>query len=131
MISRSSYLTLCCRINLYDQVIKSFKLILGKVVHICNFVKNVLHLGRFPCDFPNCSKFLENLWADSGYGAFRLCAFTVIFTGCFHFHIFKGALGETFRNLTKNNFLLPNVAGWNLWLASCYFQFTLMTFLVT
>ena len=38
--------------------------------------------------FPNSS------WADSGYRAFKQCAFIVIFTVCFHFYICKNFKNE-------------------------------------
>ena len=45
------------------------KLLLWRVVHICNFIKNVLHHGRSPYNFVNYSEFLENLWAGLRYRA--------------------------------------------------------------
>ena len=65
------------------------KLLLWRVVHIYNFIKDVLHHGRSPYNFVNYSEFLENLWAGLRYRAFKLCAFIVLFTVCFQFYIFR------------------------------------------
>ena len=65
------------------------KLILAKVIHVCNFIKDVLYHGGSTCKFVNFSQFLENLWAGSGYWAFELCAFIIMLTVCFQFFIFR------------------------------------------
>ena len=70
------------------------------------------------CNITNFFEFLENLWASSGYRAFRLCAFIVVFAMCFYFYICKDTLGTKFRNLTKNDFLRQ---AW-LRLASYYYE---------
>ena len=88
---------------------------------MCNSIRNLLRRVSSLCIFPTFSKFLKNLSACLEYRTFRLGAFIVIFTGCVHFYIFKGALGTNFRNLSKKkNFFLPNIAGWSIWLATCF-----------
>ena len=68
---------------------KSYSLIIAKVLHNCNFVKNTVYHGGPPCSFPNFYEFLENFGAGTGYGALRLWAIIVTY---FHFYIFKYAL---------------------------------------
>ena len=41
------------------------------------------HYRYSPCHFANFVEFLGNLWAGSGYRAFKLCALIVILTACF------------------------------------------------
>ena len=65
---------------------------------MCSFIKNVLHDWSL-CNILIFSEFLENLWADSGHGTFRLCAFSVIFIECFHYSVFKVALGAKFDQI--------------------------------
>ena len=75
--------------DLMEVTRNKYRLILVKVLHICTFFKSLLHQKRSPCNFQNFSKFLENFLPGSEYGAFRLSALNVMFTGCFHFSIFK------------------------------------------
>ena len=48
---------------------------LVKKLYICSFIKNALYQGRSSCNLANFSKFLENLFTDMGYRAFKLYAF--------------------------------------------------------
>ena len=65
------------------------KLTVTKLLHIYNFIKNVLHHGRPACNFAIFFEFLENLWGGSGCRAFKPCAFIVIFAVYFRFDIFQ------------------------------------------
>ena len=84
-------------------IYKWCSLILAKVLHTCTFVKKALP---------------EN-FRGSEYRAFRLYHCDT----CFPFYIFKVAQGKKFTSLIKTQFHLPNVAGWSLWLASCFKRF--------
>ena len=49
---------------------KCFKLILAKVLHIYNFIKNILRRESSPSNFFNFFEFLGNFWTGSGYRAY-------------------------------------------------------------
>ena len=83
---------------------KWFRLILAKILHICNFIKNELYHGRSLCNFQNFSKFLENLSAGSGFDTFKLCTFIVILGGCFHLIFLKPQWIRNLEIWTKINF---------------------------
>ena len=69
-------------------------LILGKILHICNFIKNLLCQSRSNCNFLNFSESMEDVLEGSGYRAFSLCVVIVIlFILHFHFYIFKKYAG--------------------------------------
>ena len=70
-----------------------YSLILGKILHICNFIKNLLCQSRSNCNFLNFSESMENILEGSAYRAFSLCVVIVIFTLHFHFYIFKKYAG--------------------------------------
>ena len=86
----------------YQEAQLVYNLIVKKILHICNLIKNLLYRGRSNCSFPKFLDLLEDVWGGSGYSAFRVCAFVVIFTLRFHFYIFRSTLGSKFRSLTKN-----------------------------
>ena len=95
------------------------KLILAKVIHVCNFIKDVLYHGGSTYKFVNFSQFLENLWAGSGYRAFELCAFIIMLTvlSVLYFQNFENVenlpkltvdkLGEKCRNEVRSLEIRP------------------------
>ena len=78
-----------------------YSLILGKILHICNFIKNLLCQSRSNCNFLNFSESMENLLEGSAYRAFSLCVVIVIFTLHFHFYILKSTLDTKLRKFDQ------------------------------
>ena len=87
------------------------KLTVAKVLHINNFIKNLLHHRLLVCNFLFFFiEFLENPWVGSGCRAFKLCAWVPI--KLFVFSLFPGidlhtSLFHNFHRLIKFSFLHP------------------------
>ena len=91
-----------CYLQEVTRRFKWYSLILAKVIHRCNFIKNSLHLARSPCKFLNFPEFLENFGPDIEYRGFRLCAIIALYT--FIFTFLKTQWVRSLENLSKKLF---------------------------